>query len=100
MRHTKKNQKRTAPSLPIQVPKIAIALSLAIMGLMLLAPRSAFAQASAGITGTVTDSSGAVVRGARVTVTNEATSSSDKTVTESAGTYAFKGVPPGKYQKY
>jgi len=97
VRHTQKNQKRIAPSLPIQVAKIAIALSLAIMGLMLLAPRSAFAQASAGITGTVTDTTGAVVRGARVTITNEATSSSDKTVTESAGTYAFKGVPPGKY---
>jgi hypothetical protein len=67
------------------------------MGLMLLTPRTASAQASAGIAGTVTDTSGAVVRGARVTVTNEGTSTSDHTVTESAGTYSFKGLIPGKY---
>ena len=67
------------------------------MGLMLLAPRHASAQASAGITGTITDTSGAVVKGAQVTITNEGTSVSDHTVTESAGTYSFKGVLPGKY---
>jgi hypothetical protein len=64
---------------------------------MLLTPRNASAQASAGITGTVTDSTGAVVSGARVTITNEGTSVADRSVTESAGTYSFKGVLPGKY---
>jgi len=67
------------------------------MGLMLLTPRTASAQASAGITGTVTDTSGAIIRGARVTLTNEGTGGSDHTVTESAGTYSFKGVLPAKY---
>ena len=67
------------------------------MGMMLLTPRTASAQASAGITGTVTDTSGAVIRGARVTLTNEGTGGSDHTVTESAGTYSFKGVLPAKY---
>jgi len=90
-------QERPTLSLPIPVPRIVFALALAIMGLMLLAPRNASAQASAGITGTVTDSSGAVVRGAKVVITNENTSVSDQTVTESAGTYSFKGVLPGKY---
>jgi hypothetical protein len=67
------------------------------MGLVLLAPRNASAQASAGITGTVTDATGAVVRGAHVTILNEGTSVTDQTVTESAGTFSFKGVQPGRY---
>ena len=49
------------------------------------------------MTGTVTDSSGAVVPNADVTVTNQATSVSDKTTTSSAGTYSFRGLLPGKY---
>jgi Carboxypeptidase regulatory-like domain len=63
----------------------------------LLAPRFASGQASAGMTGTVTDSSGAVVPDANVTITNQATSVSDNTVTSSSGTYSFKGLTPGKY---
>src|SRR5262249_6749570 len=55
-------------------------------------------QASAGMTGTITDASGAVVPNASVTVTNQATSVADKTVTSSAGTYSFKGLPPGRYE--
>jgi hypothetical protein len=97
VRHILKIQERLSLSLPIPVPPIAFALALAIVGLMLSTPRTASAQASAGITGTVTDTSGAVVRDARVTITNEGTSVTDHTVTESAGTYAFKGVLPGKY---
>ena len=49
------------------------------------------------MTGTVTDTSGAVVPNANVTVTNQATTVSQKTVTSSAGTYSFRGLPPGRY---
>ncbi|MGA2169800.1 MAG: carboxypeptidase-like regulatory domain-containing protein [Terracidiphilus sp.] len=97
MRQAAKLQDRSSPPLSIPVPPVALALALAIMGLMLLAPRPASAQASAGITGTITDPSGAVISGAHVTITNEGTSVADHTVTESAGTYSFKGVQPGKY---
>jgi len=65
--------------------------------LALLAPGIASGQASAGITGTITDTSGAVVENATVTVTNVGTTVSDKTVSSSAGTYTFKGLTPGKY---
>ncbi len=68
-----------------------------ISALALLVPRSVFSQASAGITGTITDPIGAVVSNATVTVTNEATNVSDKTTTSSAGTYAFRGLNPGVY---
>ena len=57
-----------------------------------------FAQASAGVTGTVTDPSGAVVTNAAVTITNEATNVSEKSSTSSAGTYTFRGLNPGKYR--
>ena len=97
MRLISKPQECSAPSLPIPVSRIAFALAFAILGLMLLIPQTASAQASAGVTGTVTDTSGAVVRGANVTITNVATAGSEHTVTESAGTYSFKGLIPGKY---
>jgi hypothetical protein len=64
--------------------------------LLLLAPR-ATGQASAGITGTVTDSSGAVISGANVSITNQATSVTTHTVTGSAGNYTVRGLIPGRY---
>src|SRR6266567_1635751 len=75
-----------------------IVVVFVISCLALFAPRVSQAQASAGITGTVTDPSGAVVPNAKVTVTNEETSVSANTVTSSAGTYAFRGLNPGKYR--
>jgi len=56
-----------------------------------------FAQAASGITGTVTDKSGAVIPGAAVTITNNDTQTSVNTVTTSAGTYAATGLLPGRY---
>jgi len=79
------------------IPSCWIVVGLIIACLALFAPRAARAQASAGITGTVTDPSGAVVPNAQVTATNEGTSVSAHTVTSSAGTYSFKGLNPGKY---
>ena len=50
------------------------------------------------ITGAVTDSSGAVVSGATVTLTNEGTNSSQKTQTGDSGNYIFDLIQPGNYQ--
>jgi hypothetical protein len=83
--------------LPVQLRRIAFALGLAIACLALFAPRTASAQASAGISGTVTDTSGAVISAAHVTITNEGTSVASRTVTGGAGTYSVKGLEPGKY---
>jgi len=71
-----------------------IVVGLFITSVALVIPRLAQAQASAGMTGTVTDSSGAVVPNADVTVTNQATSVSLKTITSSAGTYTLKASIP------
>jgi hypothetical protein len=56
-----------------------------------------FAQYGAGIQGTVTDKSGAIVAGANVTVTNEATGVSRNAVTTGSGFYSITGLAPGNY---
>lgn len=58
---------------------------------------SANAQANAGITGSVTDSSGAAIPNVAITITNQSTSVSNHLVSSSAGTYAARGLNPGKY---
>jgi len=70
---------------------------VAIAFLISLTPQTTYAQASAGITGTVTDPSGAVIPNAKVKITNEETSVSSETVSSSAGTYSFRGLLPGRY---
>ena len=50
------------------------------------------------ITGTVTDASGAVVSGAKVTLTNEGTAASLSTTTGSDGGYKFNPVRIGSYK--
>jgi hypothetical protein len=75
-------------------------LSLAVLGLLavLLLPCRLTAQIdTGGITGTVTDSTGAVVVGARITLTNDATNVKIAAVSTSTGTYSLGGLLPGTY---
>jgi hypothetical protein len=95
--HTHRLQESRNRHRPTRIFGIPFVIGFAIACLALLAPRTASAQASAGVTGTVTDSSGAVVADAKVTITNEGTAISDHTTSSSAGTYSFKGITPGKY---
>ncbi len=53
------------------------------------------AQVTNGISGTVTDPSGAAIPGAGVTVTNEATGVTTQAVTTGVGSYAVTGLNPG-----
>ncbi|MFC5862323.1 carboxypeptidase regulatory-like domain-containing protein [Acidicapsa dinghuensis] len=98
MRHIPIPKERQRRRLPSPQTWAAFALAVAFGFLALMAPRTASAQASSGVTGTVTDSSGAVISGASVTITDESTSVTAHTVTESAGTYSFRGLNPGKYK--
>jgi hypothetical protein len=50
-----------------------------------------------GVTGTVTDSTGAVVAGAQLTLTNDGTGILQQTQSTSTGTYSFSGVRAGSY---
>jgi len=59
---------------------------------------AAWAQANrASITGTVTDSSGAVVSGVDVTATNTSTNVATKAITNQDGIYVVPNLPPGPY---
>ena len=70
------------------------------LGLLLLAIMSAtaIAQTSRGtLTGTVTDSSGAVVSNATVKITEGATGITRQTTTNEAGIYRFDAINLGTY---
>lgn len=60
-------------------------LSLILVVFLLVC--TAWAQYGASLQGTVTDQSGAVVSGANVTATNEATGLSQRVVTSDSGSY-------------
>src|SRR5271170_328518 len=54
-------------------------------------------QGSASINGTVTDASGAVVPGADISVSNQATNATRATRTDATGTYSVSSLVPGIY---
>ena len=62
-----------------------------------LCPARMHGQTVSGITGTVADSSGAVLPDATVTVTNDATGVTTRATTTSAGTYTSTDLIPGTY---
>ena len=57
----------------------------------------ALAQSAGSLRGTVADSTGAVLPGATVTLTNEATKFTRTGVTDAKGQYFFASVDPGNY---
>jgi len=70
-----------------------------VMGLAALGTAPAHAQVnSVDLSGQVLDPQGAAVPGATVTVKNIATSATRTAQSDSAGTYRFVGLPPGKYE--
>ena len=72
-------------------------IMLTALCLFAFAPRLALSQANAGVTGTVTDGSGAVIAGAKVVIKNVETTVAADTTTSSAGTYTLRGLNPGRY---
>jgi len=73
------------------------ALLLAFVSLFMLPPAGVTQTFRGGIDGTVTDQSGAVVPGAQVTAVETATNTSYKTVSSTAGEFAFANIPLGSY---
>jgi hypothetical protein len=66
--------------------------------LVLSVPVTVFAQSTNGvISGTVTDTTGAVVSGATIDVTNKATAQTVTVISGAAGDYAFNALKPGNY---
>src|SRR5216683_3551849 len=69
-----------------------------LLALFLAAPRPGSAQATGTIGGTVRDSSGAVVPGAKITATNEGTNLTRSVQADDAGQYIIPQLPVGAYQ--
>jgi hypothetical protein len=70
----------------------------ALLLLNLLLPRAILAQVDMGaISGSIKDTSGGVVAGAKVTLSNEATGVSITTTSSSSGEYSFSSVKIGRY---
>ncbi len=72
---------------------------LSLLAALVLAPCTMRAQiaGTANIQGTVTDSTGAVVANANVSLTDEATHVKRTTKSDGSGLYVFPGVPIGTY---
>jgi hypothetical protein len=65
---------------------------------MALLPAAASAQFKAGIQGTITDSTGAVISGARVTLVSKETGRKSEATASSDGSYRFLSLAPGVYK--
>jgi hypothetical protein len=65
--------------------------------IFVLACVGAFAQANSDLTGIVTDQTGAVVAGASITLTDQATGTEHATTSSSTGLYDIAGLNPGNY---
>jgi len=69
-----------------------------LLAVLLLCAGTAFAQFSSSIEGSVADSTGAIVPGAKVVLTNTATGVSSSSKTNSAGLYKFPSLGSGTYK--
>src|SRR6516162_10344737 len=76
---------------PVTTSRVLLSLSIALMLALSCAAQTSTSQ----ISGVVRDSSGAVIPGATVTLTNEATGVVQKQSTTEAGVYAFPSIPVG-----
>ncbi len=81
----------------MDVPRKNMAPRWAIL-ISLLIGAAAYGQYRAGIQGTVTDPSGALVPGAAITLTSNETNIARSTKTTESGVFNFAGLAPGTYK--
>ena len=74
----------------------ATRIGLVLAGMAMLAS-TAHAQFRASITGTVTDTSGAVIPGATLTLTDNGTNEKQVRTSDDKGFYSFNALPPDKF---
>ncbi len=71
---------------------------IALLCLLALFAKTALAQSDlSGVSGTISDQSGAVVPNATITATDEATGAQHKAVTNNSGYYTIPSLSPGRY---
>jgi len=81
---------------PISSPRTLFPF-LITLAILAFAPSTASAQFNASLSGTVTDTTGAIIPGATVTLTNPATQAVRTSTSGTQGTYQFSELPPGNY---
>src|ERR1700737_5141621 len=83
-------------SLSLQHAVLIFAVALLVFAAF---PTSLYSQTAntGGVTGVVTDSSGAAIADASITLTDRATNTQRTTTSNDAGRYTFANVPPGSY---
>jgi len=77
--------------------RISIMMKVVSGAALFLATMAANAQFNASLSGTVQDTTQAVIGGAVVTLTNDATQATQTATSSSGGTYQFNELPPGSY---
>src|ERR1700739_2193486 len=83
----------------VQCTRTAYARSLFLICLLIGFASIAFAQAGRGsISGLVTDTSGAIIPGAKVVAQSQATDLKLSTMSTASGLYSFVSLAPGEYQ--
>ena len=93
-----KSQFQIRALIPRQLINGLPTLAFLLLGIFLLFPACLKAQIDTGrLTGTVKDSSGALIAGVRITLTNHDTGIVTSIDTTSTGTYVFEAVTPGTY---
>jgi Carboxypeptidase regulatory-like domain/TonB dependent receptor len=79
--------------------RLSLAVHVALlMASILASTKMVQAQYGSSLEGTVTDKSGAVIAGATVTITDQATGVSHSAVTGAEGFYRITELPPGNYK--
>jgi len=73
-------------------------LLLAMAGIALIAAPLIAQTSNASIVGTAKDSTGAVIPGTTVTLTNLGTAAKQTTATDGNGNYRFMNIPPANYR--
>src|SRR5215813_6724164 len=69
----------------------------AMIVVILLGSLSLYGQSNGTVKGLVKDTTGAILPGASVTLTNKATQRVQTTLSTETGTYVFPALPPGDY---
>jgi len=77
--------------------RLVRSLALTILAIV-IASASAWAQATATVSGTVRDQSGAVLPGVTITVTQQETGATRTTVSNETGSYVLPNLPLGPYR--
>jgi hypothetical protein len=87
---------KTHRNIPLST-RHSLVFLLSMFTLLCLPARFAHAQYRAGLQGTVTDPTGAVVPGAAITIVDKETNQTQKGTTDGAGNYTFNRLAPAPY---